>query len=590
MGAALKECIVMSEPFNPQPNPPVRRRRSDAYAQPDPAPQPIQPPAYPQPTYQPPAWQQPSAQQPAPGQNAWAPYPQQYVQSAPPQPREANPQPWQQSYPQQPWQQPAYQPAPVPDPAPAAFRRSRQASPAGPRPPHATSKKKSKGLYLILLAAVILIAGAALIFLLPSGGSKVKIDPAAWAGLDGYSTTVKIAEEIDGITKKYLNENGYLPNDPGKIAQSRKVVEQFAQQLTQAGIIQGSACNQRGNTVSFFLSDGSIHLYVPPIEGVNSSAPYGVTSVDALPGYQGTVLNFFESLVVEEYGGARYASEVIHKKVEEYPWHDPYFSGDSTAEKLKDVLADLDERNTRVFFWRGHGALYTDSQNREHIYFALPELINPIKHSRYQADLAENAGHCATIIVSGMSYGITDAFFQEYMPQMDGGFFFNSCCYGDLADQSMWKILQAKGWDAYCGANGSINSIYSDMMAASTAIFLCYQDENGDYFTVSQALDLAKTQQGQDDGNGIQITLHENEARAAANGPFRLVPPKTYVVGADFRLTNGFPSIKKPSRRRATSPSTAMRISGRLPMPARATPPSLPGACPSMRAIPPTIS
>lgn len=82
-----------------------------------------------------------------------------------------------------------------------------------------------------------------------------------------YETIELITKKTKELTAEYRDENGMLPDDEEIIVATSKKVYEYAQQLENEDIIKGSAYTEFSNTVSFFLKNGTTHIYVPMVEG-----------------------------------------------------------------------------------------------------------------------------------------------------------------------------------------------------------------------------------------------------------------------------------------------------------------------------------
>ena len=85
----------------------------------------------------------------------------------------------------------------------------------------------------------------------------------------------QIDDEVHGLIAPYLNEEGAIDYDEDVLAQAAdedvlaqaaEDVYDYAEDLQQQGVIEGAAKCDAGASVSFFLNDGTTHVYLPPIQ------------------------------------------------------------------------------------------------------------------------------------------------------------------------------------------------------------------------------------------------------------------------------------------------------------------------------------
>lgn len=363
-----------------------------------------------------------------------------------------------------------------------------------------------------------------------------KIDVEYWKDIAISDVNYHIDTEITQLTAAFLNEEGKLDRDSDDVIKARETVYRFACQLKENDIIKGAAYNEEGNTVSFFLKDEGTYVYVPMIEdSYAADDEYTIFSVDTLSWLSDTVISAFSG------GNCESSAETIYEAVPEYVKWNKYTSEKTEVEDLRKMLGSLAEKAVRVIFWRGHGATYTESDGSIHYAFATSEEISAYGKSKYYNDLADNDGTSKTMCYFGKYFGINDNFFEAYTAEVEGGLFYTGSCCSDLAEKIMSKVLFEKGFDAYCGSNGEIFTIYSDKMMNATAKYLAERDEDGFYRTITDAFELAQQECGISDfgDNGVRMVLTENPEQDEEEA-FRIVEPMISVVHEKFELQNGF--------------------------------------------------
>lgn len=351
----------------------------------------------------------------------------------------------------------------------------------------------------------------------------------AYEGLSDFDIHSRICNDSRALIDPYLNENGLLPNDDTILDRAGRAVHYWALQLEDAGIIKTSRYNSTGHSVAFLLKDGSITLYAPPIEGVLSSNSGYSYDVSAFCG-----LVFMERLSGElsnigTFGStASEAANEINRSAPEYTSTTKTLGASATVPVVRNRLRNLAANNTRVIFWEGHGCLYTNpNNNKEGIALFLNEQVTSSKDESYEAlrdsgQIVASAGD-----VWGTTYGITTWFFEENLPQMDGGLFFCGSCCSNADGGNTARVFFNKGFDAYVGTSNYVDTLHSYQITEHVSDQLHAKDKNDCYRTISDALSRAKALFGSKDTGGTEFILSENPNTTS----FRLVPswPEAYA-------------------------------------------------------------
>lgn len=372
-----------------------------------------------------------------------------------------------------------------------------------------------KQILILLLAAIFVLAACQDKVETGTGGNAsapAEQDPLTLQGAAlGEFLTAKFQE----CNADLLNANGTLERDDANIDTACQNVLAYAEQLRDLGVIEGVTYCAEGGTVSVFLKDGSTYVYTPPVADCNADWEFTVTSVDAL----GAVDDFVISTLSGS--GAEDAAETIDNDVLGYTEWTAYGRQDVTVARLKGLLRGLQEDNVRVLFWRGHGNIYAERDGTIHCALATCERRSDEADETYAEDLHPASGE-KTLCFFKNGYGINENFFKTYAAQVDGGLFYCGSCCSALADGALAKILLDKGFDAFCGANGEIFTLYSDKLMGAVAEKLCEKDDLGSYRTISDAFSLAQDECGVSDffDMGVRMVLFENPD----DPPFRVIP------------------------------------------------------------------
>ncbi len=87
-------------------------------------------------------------------------------------------------------------------------------------------------------------------------------------------------------------------------------------------------------------------------------------------------------------------------------------------------------------------------------------------------------------VSDGGTYAVNFTFFEKYMSPVDGGLFFSGACKSNADGGIMASTILGKGFDAYVGADGNINQLYSNEVLSETArnlakLDIIVSDESG---------------------------------------------------------------------------------------------------------------
>lgn len=330
-------------------------------------------------------------------------------------------------------------------------------------------------------------------------------------GLSGYGLVEKINVDMEKIAGPYENEDGQIEYNEEILTQSSMEVYDWAKKLSDAGIIETATYCEDSYTVAFFLNDGTTSLYTPKIAGMYSGSgdDFSVLSVVGT----GAISNAMDTMW--DQGGSVKSASHIYDEVDECTEHIRYDSGNTVAE-LRLLLGGLKNSKTRAIFWRGHGCLYNHPDGTQMLALIIGQRVSDRTEELYQDDRTSDDGTPSTLATAGNYYAVNTCFFDTYLNHVDGGLFFCGSCYGGADGGDMAELLLRRGFQAYCGATGSIQVSYSDKLMYSMAKSLTKTDDQGRYLTAEQALQEAQTEHGAQDFMGIKIII-------GTKGEFRLV-------------------------------------------------------------------
>ena len=339
--------------------------------------------------------------------------------------------------------------------------------------------------------------------------TRFDIEVNEYKNLDELELYEKLTSEISDIVSEYTDDEGLFEADDKVLTKAMKEIYQFSRALDRYGIIDGSAKNDEGKTVSFFWDDHSTYIWSPTIKDTYSGGNnYTVLGIETLIPYEDIIISGISG------GGLEKATGIIYENVYEYS-KSFYSSSDAQIPELQRVLSSLGDMNARVVIIRGHGCVYTEKDGSTHWALTTYDKVSEEKTKSTNYKIGD-----INLPVDGNYYAINDLFFEKYMSEVDGGLFYAESCCSALADAAMAKIVHQKGFDVYCGANGLIGTKYSDNLLRTFVEYLSTKDENGIYLTFSEAFNKAKEEEGDHDLAGVKMLSFEYPSEE----PFRIVP------------------------------------------------------------------
>lgn len=332
----------------------------------------------------------------------------------------------------------------------------------------------------------------------------------------------QIDSGVQQCIKSYLNDEGNIDYDPDALGRAAQDVYDYAEELKGKGTIEGAAKCDAGYSVSFFLNDGTTHVYFPPIQdAMAGGGRSSVLTFNMLPDGVGYHLGF------------RDPGKIIKDTDPSTSWKE-YDGDEVTCASLRDVFRNMGAQHPDAVFWFGHGGAYIADNGEVVFAFILEEKRSDETDFTYREEMAKRQdGGPALISTTAETYAITYRFIQRYLGTVDGGLFFTGSCFSAAdQDQAMARALLDKGFDAYVGTSASINTLYSNEVMARTAENLVTLGGDGLYPTVDGALSEA-TQSCQDSlgdqWNDNPLLSGGGQFQIVGENNFRLFKPEITV-------------------------------------------------------------
>ena len=338
---------------------------------------------------------------------------------------------------------------------------------------------------------------------------------------NGQSVSGGIKEALGNLR----SEEGYINPEDTAIA-AEKVVS-YARKAKDDGLILDYYYAQTWGTVTFIFPDGTSMFYAPAYEGTMSNG----------------ISNEFGVLAVDNVGNgvahpSSSASTCI-SGIENEENYEGYALNENDS--VSDLIYYMSEADSfRVIFWRGHGSspilVKNASLGVDYVAtaFKIPGKADDIRND---IDLMKDAKDCRFTFNDSGSVFVTPLFFDKYLKEVEGGLFYCGACYAAADNGNMAQAFLRKGFDAFIGADRSVDDIYSGDMMKRFANNLCKKDENGDYITALEALKEAKSGIHHIDYMEIYnlyLMAASIEYYGSGMSDFRLVPKQYSLIGTVY--------------------------------------------------------
>lgn len=325
-----------------------------------------------------------------------------------------------------------------------------------------------------------------------------------------------VIESVDLIASYYTDNEGNLID--GKLNEAMQSLSREMNLLVSEGIV--SSYEADDNVFTVYFVNGADYRYqfsssgTDSVKSVVSSQPYKQDEENPYSTYS-------QSLSDEATDGS---ARKVDSTFSDYTFssvttgNELNISNDSNYDRHEVSLAAMKNIiNADVVTWHGHGG-YVPSVGS---FMATGELYTDSLYSQYEADISADR-----IIVSNGRFLITGGFIEKYAGDLSGHFVYMGTCSSstDMEDgntASAWELASEfnKKGAVVIGNTGAIQTVYNTRMEAAVYSRLCVTDENGNYYTLSEALDYAKSIYGNTDINGTEVKIYPNTETA---GNFRL--------------------------------------------------------------------
>ena len=302
--------------------------------------------------------------------------------------------------------------------------------------------------------------------------------------IEGYQN------EISLIEKEFLN-NGYINKDD--IPDVLTAVEKYAEKLNEENKIiyfEKTECS-----VIFKLVNGLTLVYEPKLQNTyNSVGKDTEMVVSAYQPYYSDVKNFTDDYIPLP-KGINSEDELMFKAAEKvYNTFDNYSPYDILTDESVGLSSVRNFDKNQIILWQGHGTyggtkthslIYTGSQ------FDWDAFVWDIE---YFIDCCQDRVLCSNDFEL-FSYKYVD----KYCKDLSNSFIYLGPCESGRDDVLANSFIN-KGASAVIGNSQTILCLYGDIMEYTTIYYLTQiNEETGNYYTLKEALDVAKDKYGKDD-------------------------------------------------------------------------------------------
>lgn len=343
-------------------------------------------------------------------------------------------------------------------------------------------------------------------------------------GDEDFAEAEAIVAKLKEISQPYLNED--LTVSEEKISALMNAVSNYLNTQKTSGNVANYNINN--NAVYIHLKSGYSFMYTIEVSGCSTGGnQVRVASYAPFDGLRGGMETLYDEALD---GTATNVGNTFTNYT--FPSDNNYDLDEVSLNNLRNIS------NQKVVIWGGHGG-YDDSNKGFGSSLMTGELITNSTTSDYSADITAERILTNYSAEGRNAYCVTGGFFDKYLGTMNGAFVYLSACHSgqDMIDgiNHRYQLVQSfirKGATTVIGNSESIYSEYTYKMERDTINRMC-ADNDGTYFTASEALEYAKSLNGSDDGSRRKarpIIFPQNNNNAMN---FRFEEPRQgYVSGS----------------------------------------------------------
>lgn len=308
----------------------------------------------------------------------------------------------------------------------------------------------------------------------------------------------KIDKKLKSVNKKYVKDGVIEEEDvPYYLWEAKEEVQMLYDQGEIAGYKDGADC------IEVELNSGIKYIIMPKIKDCNAGGSDAKIQVAT---YQPCRTDFIkEKFPVKYLDRLDEGAGLIADRMEMYEFHK---DGSSTDNDLEDAEVTFESilqfPNYNLILWDGHGG-YTDEDGA---FLVVGNECTSESDKKYMRELMSGR----VLSTSSGHYAITGDFIREYIPDealKNSILYLGTCHSGE--DERLVQSFLDKGAMAVYANSGTIYTKYNLSMIYSVSEGLTKQWDDGRYYTTGEALEYAKNENGETDGDhGTTVNLYTN--------------------------------------------------------------------------------
>lgn len=313
-----------------------------------------------------------------------------------------------------------------------------------------------------------------------------------------------VSEQTIQIEKDYLNEDGYIKSDDVDVLLSE--VYACAETLYADGIITDYAYKTGDTCVYMKIDDWLGFLYMPPLEAALSGGSDGKVEIYTVQPYSTEFtayrLAFASGVFFNKTPDI--TAELLHKTFSKECEYKTNYDDDEIS-----IEIFLNFPKQSVVMWEGHGG-YNDKVG------SFLGLGNQ-KLDEQTLDVYDIfVGADALLVAQNGQYCVTSVFFEKIVPEnaYEGCLFYLNTC-SSFTDERLARSIRDKGARCVIGNTTKTWIPYSTTMMYRFFEGFTKQNDSGNFYTVSEALNYAKEKEGEIDplyGSSVEAVYRDDFA------------------------------------------------------------------------------
>lgn len=338
----------------------------------------------------------------------------------------------------------------------------------------------------------------------------------------------QIAAQLNEAIHTYLDENGYLL--AGSEEDAITTVQNKLEELIQSGIVE--SYEEESNNFSVILSNHIPFIYTLSTDDGTDSDGNEVHITTYQPFYNtyNSTLNDLSDAATDD------SAQMISHTFSEYTFDSANnYDLDAVTLDLVKKIGDSD-----IVLWHGHGGWSSSFGS----FLLLGELQTAETSDSYTTDILAHRVLIQYGSAGRNTYSITGGFIEKYVGEMDGAFIYLGACSSgkDMLQDStpQYQLAQAfidKGATTVIANTNTIHTNYNCMIMRDTLSNMCQKDQQNQYITVENALEMAFEQNRRGEDLSVNGGYHCCETHKAH--PMIFPQDNTTALNYRFKTASG---------------------------------------------------